>query len=73
MPGQPTQLDIAADGLQRDRETARARRHLDAVVGQREANRQAVAGDDEPVLTAVTRQVPSFEQVSGRYNLRFRE
>ena len=70
-PADPARL--AADGLQRYGETAGARRHLDAVVGQREADRQAVAGDDEPVLTAMTRQVPSFEAMAGRYNLRFRE
>ena len=70
-PADPARL--AADGLQRYGETAGARRHLDAVVGQREANRQAVAGDDEPVLTAMTRQVHSFEAMAGRYNLRFRE
>jgi hypothetical protein len=59
--------------LQRDGEAAGAPCNVDAVVGQRQPDRQAVARDDEPVVSAMPRQVPSFEVTAGRYNLRVLE
>jgi hypothetical protein len=46
--------------------------HVELAVGDREPNRQAVAGDDEGVVSGVAGQLSSFETV-GRYNLCVRE
>jgi hypothetical protein len=63
-PADPSR--VAAHGLQRDREATRAGHHVDAVLGQRQPDRKAVARDQEPVMSAMPRQLPSFEVVAGR-------
>ena len=56
---------VAADGLQRCGQPAGGRRHLEAVALDREADRQAVARDDERVVPRVSCQ-RSSSVVAGR-------
>ena len=57
---------VPAHGLQRRREAARAALDLDVVAGDRQPDRQAVAGDDETVVSRMSCQRSSFRSKVGR-------
>ena len=64
---------IAPERVERGRQAAGAPLHAHGRAVDREADRQAVARDDEPVVSGVPRQLSSLSSVRGRYNLRVRE
>ena len=72
-PGQPTQVASPRNGVERGRQAAGAPLHAHGLAVDREADRQAVARDDEPVVCGVPRQLSSLYSIRGRYNLRVRE
>ena len=64
---------VAPERVERRGQAAGAALDLHGRTVDREADRQAVARDDEPVVCGMPRQQCSFGSVPGRYNLRVRE
>ena len=64
---------VAPERCERSRQPAGRALHLHRRAVDRQARRQPVARDDEPVVSCIWRQLSSFERAPGRYKLRVSE
>ena len=72
-PGPADPGRVAPERRERGRQPAGRALHLHRRAVDRQARRQPVARDDEPVVSALACQLSSFEPAPGRYKLRVSE